>query len=425
MARLKLNPKNFIFNRLQSIAALLISYLIMCLGHGLLNTVLGLRAKTEGYSDIVVGLMTSSYFLGFIFGAKLCEGLITKVGHIRTFAIFATLASAVTLFLAMYVNPISWVVARLVYGAALAALYMVMESWLNLITKNEERGQILSFYMITNYVSIALSQFLINAAEPTNFLLFALASIFLSISLIPVSASRSPQPQHVESEHFPLKKLIETSKLSVVGVFSTGAVLGGFWGIRAFYLSQIGMSNDQVAWFIAAYFIGSLILQWPLGFISDKVGRRKMIVGISACLVAVLFLLYVVEYNGTSSIFYAYLVMSFFFGGLGNTMHSMFIALANDFLKPSQVVKATGGLISVHATGAIIGPLIAAAMMTYIGGQSLMLFFMISVALVLFFAVYQVFNGRKIPKETREDFVPLPRMNTILSKLDPRYKKKE
>ncbi len=420
MARLRLSNRNYIFSRLQSVAALLLSFGVMCLGHGLLNTVIGIRATAEGYSDLTVSLMGSAYFLGFVLCSHFCEGLLNRVGHIRTFAIFATMASGLSLLLALYVNPVMWIITRFFYGAALASLYMVMESWLNLITKNEERGQILSFYMITNYVSIALSQMLIYVAEPSSFTLFAVASIFLSFSLIPVSASRSPQPSVIKSENFSLKRLFKTSQLAVAGVFCTGAISGSFWGIGAFYLSSIGLSKAAVASFFAVMYIGSLIMQWPLGFMSDKLGRRKMIVGLSIASAIVSFVLYITPYGEDTAVYATYMACAFLFGGVNNTLHSLFLALANDFLKPEQVVKASGGLISVHGAGAIFGPIAATAVIYFAGRQGLMLFCaMVAMTLVLI-ATYRVFTGRKIPKATRDVFVPMFRAGRGITKLDPR-----
>jgi len=417
---MKINKNNYILTRLQSVAALLLSFCILCLGHGLLNTVIGLRATVESYSDITMGLMTSAYFAGFLVGTKICADMITKVGHIRAFSVFATVASALALVMAMYVNPYVWVLTRFFYGAALAALFMIMESWLNLITKNEERGQILSFYMITNYIGMAGSQALIYVAEPADFVLFAAASIFLSIALVPLAASQSPQPTLMNPEAFSLKELIKTSPLAAVGCFATGAMLGGFWGMGAYYLSNVGMNNGQVALFIAFLYVGSFTLQYPLGYISDKIGRRKTIVALCALSALVSAALFIVPYEDNFTTMMMYLGMSFFFGGLNNTLYSLFLALANDFLKPGQVVKASAGFLSVHALGAIIGPLMATVMMIKLGDAGLMLFCALVALCVLVFALRQVFYGRKILKNMRQDFVAIPRTGLNTGALDPR-----
>ena len=407
--RLKLNPHHHIFNRLQSIAALLISFCVMCIGHSLLNTVVGLRAAAESYSDLTIALMTSAYFMGFIVGTMLCAALINHVGHIRTFGIFASAASAVTLGLVIHVHPATWFFARLIYGACIAALYMVMESWLNMICKNEERGQILSFYMITNYVGMAASQALIYFASPTSFTLFAVASIFLSAALIPLSASQTPQPFEIKGETFSLKKAFYTSQLATIGSFSSGFVLGSFWGFGAVFLTKIGMTNTQVAMFIGLFYLGALFMQWPVGYMSDRLGRRKMIASIEVIAAVVALFMFLARFDGSSGMVVAYMISAFIFGGVNNTLHSLFIALMNDFLKPEQAVRASGTLLNVHAIGAIIGPIIATPLIAMTSDNGLMLFCALTSMSVFGFAVYQIFNGRKIPKATTGEFVAVPR----------------
>ena len=413
-------PKNHILNRLQSIMALLASAGIMCVGHGLLNTVIGLRANAENYSDLTIGLMTSSYFLGFVGGTYLCGRLIPVVGHIRCFAVFASLASAITLLLVLNVTPATWIVSRLIYGACAAALYMIMESWLNLISKNEERGQILSFYMITIYIGLAASQGFISLASPSSYMLFAVASILLSFSLVPVAASRMPQPKMAENENFTLKQLIKTSNLATAGVFTTGLINGSFWGLAPIYLSNIGMSDSRVGWFIGFQYIGGLILQYPIGYMSDKMPRRTVISFTLLVSTLVSVYLFMLPYDGTTYLFVLFMAGAFFFGGINSTVHSLFLAHANDFLKASQVVKASGGLLNVHAVGAMLGPLIATVFIRYFDDPGLVLFTAITAFIAFFFSIFRLINGRKIPKATKAWFVPMPRAGATVAKLDPR-----
>lgn len=413
-------PKNHMLTRLQSIMALLASAGIMCVGHGLLNTVIGLRANLENYSEFTIGLMTSSYFLGFIGGTYLCGKLIPKVGHIRCFSVFASLASAITLLLVLNVNPTTWVLSRLVYGACVAALYMIMESWLNLIAKNEERGQILSFYMITIYIGLAVSQGFISLASPSSYMLFAVASILLSFSLVPVAASRMPQPKAMDNENFSLKQLIQTSNLATAGVFATGLINGSFWGLAPIYLSNIGMTDSRVGWFIAFQYIGGLILQWPIGYMSDRVPRRMIISSMLLISTLVSLYLYLLPYDGTSYLFGLFIAGAFFFGGINSTVHSLFLAHANDFLKSSQVVKASGGLLNVHAVGAMLGPLFATFFVKYFDDPGLVLFTAIVAFVSFFFSIFRLIKGRRIPKATKAWFVPIPRAGATVAKLDPR-----
>ena len=415
-----LTDKNYLFGRLLTIGALLVSAGILSFGHGLLNTVVGLRANVEGFSDFTIGIMTSAYFLGFIIGTYFCGILVPRVGHIRCFSVFASLASAVTLILIIHVGPLTWIGARLAYGGCLAALYMVMESWLNLVAENKERGQILSFYMLTIYIGIAGSQGMISLAPPESFTLFAVGSVLLSLALIPVAGSRMPQPRKIKTDNFSLIELAKTSRLATAGVFTTGMINGAFWGLAPIYLSDIGMDNAQVGWFIAFQYIGGLVLQWPIGYMSDRMDRRGIIVVLLLLSSAVSFYLYSMEFSSEFSAFALFMAGAFFFGGINSTLHSIFIAHANDFLKASQVVKASGGLLAIHAVGAIIGPLLATVAVAKVGASGLPFFTSIVAGVVFFFSVYRMMVGKTAPKHTHTWFVPIPRAGMLVPKLDPR-----
>ena len=294
-----------------------------------------------------------------------------------------------------------------------------MESWLNLVSENKERGQILSFYMITVYLGIAASQGAIGFAAPSEFTLFALASVLLSIALIPVAASRTVQPRQKRGENFSLKELVKTSRLATAGVFTTGMINGSFWGLVPIYLSNIGMADGTVGWFIAFQFIGGLVLQYPIGFLSDKTDRRIIIVTLMLLSSAVSFYLYSMSYDGTTLAFGMFMAGAFFFGGINSTVHSLFIAHANDFLKPSQVVKASGGLLNVHALGAIVGPLVATIFISQMGYGGLPFYTAVVAGIVFVFSTYRAMVGRAAPEGTQSDFVPIPRAGMWVASLVP------
>lgn len=408
------------FSTIYSVSALLISFSILCLGHGLNNTLLGMRATLEHYPEWVTGLMMSGYFLGFIFGTNLCARLIPIIGQIRTFAAFASIASSISLLHALFVNEVTWILLRIVYGICIAGLYMVIEIWLNVLSDKKNRGSILSVYMTINFLSLALGQIFVFTAEPSEFILFAVVSVLISISLVPLTISKTKQPENIISEHFSFKRLFIISPLATIGCISTGLTAGAFWGLGAVYFIQIGLPSSSVAMLIAATCIGGLICQWPIGYCSDRFGRRVTIatvlfLSIMVC-AQIIFLIQgkVVELNTML------ILLALFFGGFSYTLYSLFIALANDFLEPRFLVKASGGLLSFHAIGAIFGPILASLFMFYIGNNGLFIFIGLVNAVTFTLAVIRTIIGRKIPEATTESFVSMPRTGAVIIELDPR-----
>lgn len=395
--------------RFASIAALLISFTVLSLGQGLLSTLLGIRATIEEFSPLIIGLMTSGYYVGFMAGTVICAKLLAGVGHIRTFSVFASLSSAITLGFIMSIDELSWIALRAGYGVCLAALYMVLESWLNNFSTNENRGRILSIYMIINYIGIAFGQGFIFFSDPSSYALFTLVSILLSLALVPLSVSRrAEQPVVSDSESMKLRMLVRISPLATTGTFLTGLILGAFWGLGAVYLTQIGFNYKEIAALIAATYIGGLLLQWPIGMLSDMLNRRYVIA--LACAVSfVVCSAILILVGGNMKVGWQALVLAVLFGGTNYTLYSLFLSLANDFLEPEDILKASGTLLKLNALGSVCGPLLASIFMAWRGPSGLVLFFIIMSAATLLLSIARIARGPEIPEETSGSFTAVPR----------------
>ncbi len=404
---------------LQSVSALLVSFGVLCVGHGLNNTLLGVRAGIEGYPAWVLGVMTSGYFAGFVLGARLCARLLPGIGHIRAFSAFASLASAVSLFHLLFLDPVAWIVLRALYGICIAGLYVVIESWLSALSERRYRGRVLSVYMVINFLCLAAGQGLFFVGSADGFELFILVSVAISLALVPLTVSRSRQPELSGSEHFGIRRLFHASPLGAGGCLVVGMIGGSFWGLTALYLTRSGIEAGQVAVVTGVGFVGGLIFQWPLGMLSDRFDRRHTIAGAlgvaTLCAAAIALLMAAGNLH-----FYALCALMLVFGGCSYTLYSLFIALANDFLEPQHLVSASGDLITMHAIGAIIGPLLASAAMAVLGLHALFGYLSLVAAVLLALTIVNVLRGRRAPARTTGEFVSLPRTAATLLELDPR-----
>lgn len=406
-----------------SVFTLLLSFGILCLGHGLNNTLLGLRATLENYPEWITGLMMSGYFFGFIMGTSICNKLIPKVGHIRTFAAFASSASAISLVHAIFIHEITWILLRIMYGICIASLYMVIESWLNASSTKNNRGRILSAYMIVSFLFIGLGQILIYLAEPKKYILFSLVSILISFALVPLTLSKIKQPQLTKETSFGFIKLIKISPFATIGCSMTGLTIGAFWGLGAVYYSKIGLSPNDVAFVIFLTYLGGLFFQWPIGYLSDYLDRRKTIIFVLILLTLIsICTIFIVGNKIDGNLTYLY-ILSIFFGGFCHTLYSLFIAHANDFVTTEQTVKASGGLITLHALGAIMGPILAAILMEWLNNIGLFVFITIINIILVVFGIIRSKQGHIAPEETTETFVTIPNTGPTVIELDPRSDK--
>ena len=360
--------------------ALLLGMLFLQLGNGLQGTLLGVRGELEGFSTFEMSVVMSAYFLGFLGASKLVPDLIRRVGHVRVFAALASFISAILILYPLLVNPWVWTGGRVIIGFCFCGVYIAAESWLNNAATNENRGQLLSSYMVVQMAGIVAAQLLLLTGDPSGFELFVLISVLVSISFAPILLSITPTPAFETTKPMSIKELFSTSPLGCVGMFFLGGIFSAQFGMAPVFGTSADLSLLQISIFVAAFYIGAMVFQFPVGWLSDRMDRRILIVVTSA----IGFIAAVIAIFG-ENIFIILLGSAFFIGGMSNPLYSLLIAYTNDFLEPDDMASASGGLLFLNGLGAISGPLFTGYLMTEIGPIG---FFVILAALLGVLTVY-------------------------------------
>jgi MFS family permease len=340
--------------------AILLGIGFMMMANGLQGTLLGVRAGIEGFSTFTTGIMMSGYFIGVFVGSFVAPRLVKRVGHIRVFSALASLASISILFHGVYIDPWLWMAMRIVTGISFAGFYVVTESWLNDRASNETRGKVLSIYMVIITGSMGIGQFLLTLAKPDSIDLFILISVIISFGLIPILLTAKPAPSFETSSKMSIVDLYHASPLAVIGNCLTGMAHGTIFGLGAIYASQVLVDLSAISWFMACFLIGSLISLWPIGYLSDRIGRRGIMAALS--IISIVCCLLAIVTPKDSLTFYLVIVA---LGGAAMPMYSICIAYANDRLEPHQIVAASGSLIMVSGIGLMTGPIVIAFLMDY------------------------------------------------------------
>jgi len=335
------------------------------LGDGLQGTLLAVRADQEGFATTITGLVMSSFYIGFLLGSMMTPKITTRVGHIRVFAALAALASAAILIHAVFVQVPVWIALRFVSGFCFAGLYIVAESWLNDRATNETRGKLLSLYMVVSYLGVGAGQLLLNLAEPGEYLLFILTSVLISIAVVPLLLSAGSPPAFRESVNINLRELFFLSPLGIVSMFAVGLVTATFFALGPVYGQRIGLDIENISYFMAAAVAGTVILQGPVGALSDRFDRRIVLTVVT--LLAALAAVICVPLSQDSNL--ALLLSVGLFGGLAIPLYSICIAYTNDHLHPSQMIAASGALVLTSGLGAVLGPILIAIIMDRFGDQ--------------------------------------------------------
>lgn len=404
---------------LASIAALLMGALIMLLGSSLLGIALPLRMSAAGFSTEVTGVVMGAYFAGLLAGSIYGKRVIGEVGHIRAFAGFAAIMAAAALAYPMQVGAISWGLLRFIGGFCVAGVFAAIESWLNERSSNETRGRVLSVYMVSNYLGIMLGQFMINLWDIGTAEVFMMASLLTSLSLVPVVLTRVAVPDFSQIKPLSLSALYRASPLAVVGSLASGTALGGYYGLGAIFAEQIGFSIFEVSLFMGSVILGGLLLQWPIGRISDRYDRRSVLLVIlllvvASCGAGLVILLLMAE------AFPLLLGVGLLLGGTMMCIYPIAVSQAYDHLTADRYVGASSGLLLAYSVGATAGPVLCGIVMAHLGPQAFFGFIITVALLLIAFVLYRLRVREAVPPEERETFVPLPRMSPVVAELDPR-----
>lgn len=385
---------------LGSVWALLLGTLLIMLGNGMQFTLIGLRGDIEGFSAGTLAIITSGYYIGFLSGARVTPILIRRVGHVRVFAALGSFMSAGLIALPLAAEPWAWTPLRLVIGFCMAGVYVSAESWLNHAATNESRGKILSAYMIAQTIGIIGAQWLLTLGDAATSVLFIVASILVSISFAPILLSVTPTPAVTVTQPMSLKRLFKAAPLGTAGTFFLGSIYATQSGMAAVFGTQIGMSAPQIALFVAMLFAGALFLQFPIGWLSDIMDRRKLIFG-SALLGAVGCALGLVSEMRSELL----LVAAFVAGGVTTPLYSLFLAYTNDDLSPDEMPAASGGLVFIFGVGAIGGPLLCGWAMQLIGPNGFWLVLTVTFAMIAAYALYRMTQRASTPVEETEAYL--------------------
>ena len=417
------------------LTALLLAVAILFFGNGILGVLLPVRATLEAFATTSIGLIAAAYSVGFMVGCLSMPYIVRRVGHIRAFAVCAAIAASGVLVMPLAVHPAVWIPLRALSGVCFAGLFMVIESWLNERATRVNRGQILATYMVINLSAVTAGQMVLPLAAPTGFALFAVTAIAITLALVPVGLTTSSAPQPLRQVRLRLGRLYAMSPVGVVGGFFVGLANGAFGGLGAVFATQIGMSVTGVALFMSAALVGGALAQVPIGRLSDRVDRRKVIA--AACALAaiaggLLALLGDARQGGlllSADVALADLsplalvAVAALFGAAIYPQYSLCVAHTNDFVGREDFVEASSGLLLTWAIGASIGPVVAAFAMDGLGVGGLFLYTAVAHASFAAFTVYRIGQRAPVPPEERAPYVAAgrpSRTTPVAVDLDPR-----
>jgi MFS family permease len=400
-----------------SLSALLLSIVLLVSGNAFLMTLLGVRLSMESVAPDVIGWILVCYSVGFVLGTLYVHRIISRVGHIRTFAAFAAMAAACSLLYPMAVSEPFWALLRALSGFSAASVLVVIESWFSSRATNANRGTLFAVYQIVFYSSVAGGQLLINVGEPASFIPFSLAAVLLTLALIPLALTRMQAPEVGVIERLSFFTLARESFTGVAGALICGVLIGAFYALGPVYATMVGLEVSRVSTFMASAIVAAMIVAWPLGWLCDRLDRRRVMSWVSmiAAVAAAL-----VVFFGADRLWLLTALVAVF-TGLSATLYPIAVAITNDRMESNRIVAASATLLLSYGVGSVIGPVVMAQMVSVMGPEGLFIGSAGFLALLALATRYRIASTRDVPVAEQEHFVPaMPESSAALAEIDPR-----
>jgi len=383
---------------------LFIGMILLMISNGLLSTILTIRAQEIGFSETVIGLMQSGYPIGFIFSCFITPLLIAQSGHVRVFAALISIASTSALIHLITYDPYSWGAMRILSGFCFSGIYIVAESWLNSLSDNKNRGSLLSTYFVVQTAGYMVGQLMLGLSQPGDISLFIFVSVLLSIALVPILIAATTQPTNEEPQRVTVIELFHFSPMALIGGFATGIANGGLVFVTALYARSVGLSISATGYLLAISTLGGLLMQFPLGSLSDKIDRRLVIAGSAMVMLIVCTTMLLLPGAQTNNLtlFGGFLLI----GGFTLPIYSICMAHMNDHLKTSQMVAASSTLVLVFAAGMVLGPIVGSFALDNAGGDGMFMMYIVVAAVLAGTGIQRVLVSDKKVVDGR-DIVPI------------------
>ena len=396
--------------------ALFLGMGFIMMAYGFQGSLLGVRAVQEEFSLTSTGFMMSGYFVGYFIGAATIPNIISRVGHIRVFAAFASLASLVILVHSIFIHPFIWFILRVLTGISMVCIYTVAESWLNDRSSNKNRGSVLSVYMVILYGTMGIGMFLLNFSKPENYQPFILVSIITSVALIPILLTKKKPPTFKKIKAMSLNELYKVSPFGMVSSLFYGTIQSALFTLLAVYSASMNFTIFEISFVTFLLAVSGAISQFPIGKLSDLYDRRKVIVSttfgaaiFSICCIFSVGLMYLPEGHATTKNWFFLFLTLFSFCSL--PMFSLILAHTNDYIPKEKFVAAGAGLQFVFGLGAMSGPFLCSVFMNVVGENGFFVFLFFFHSIIGFFGIYRM-KVRASVENPDSQFVAMPQTIT-------------
>ena len=375
-------------------SSLYLATLFMLFANGLLTTFLALELDGRGVSDLLISGLTSAYYTGLVIGAKLGHKLIARVGHIRSYAASAGITAATVILIGLIDYIEFWLAARFIMGLMMMVQYMVIESWLNEQAEPTHRGLVFGIYMAVSSLGILLGQLALTMIDPIDIRILMLVSMFFSLCLVPLAVTRAIHPTPLKAAPLNIVYFIKSLPQVLLITLFAGMMVGSFYGLGPIFATRLGLDSQEAGFYMAIAIAASLVIQWPLGLLSDRMNRLILITIVASLLII---LAIIINLPWVTNLYIG--IASFFAIALQFTLYPLSVAIANDNIEDDKRVSLSAILLMLFGVGAAIGPLISGYLMEQFDARGLYIFTLIVAAAIVWLNLLKVTKRLKTDVE--------------------------
>ena len=405
--------------QLLPIFSILFGSTFLMIAGGMNGILLPLRGSLENFPTLSLALFGTGCAIGYIAGCIYTPRLVRRSGHIRTFSVMAAVCVISVLLTLLFIDPGMWIFLRGLTGFCFAGAAMIVESWLNERTENKYRGRVFGIYTMVNLGATTLGQLSVTVIETTGFALFVIAAIFYALSLVPTAISRAAAPKPLVESGLDLKILWRNSPIALVAAFLIGMSNSTFGTLGAVFGEGINLNVSTIAWMMSLSILAGAAFQIPVGYMSDKLDRRVVLIAIMA--IASVIDCYFIIATPTDPV--AILIAISIFGAMIYSAYPVIVAHACDHATPGAFIKISGGLLLMYGVGGVVGPLLAGAVMSTLPQQGMFVVTLTAHLMIIGYAALRIAQNMAVVGKQKSEFVGMApgRYSTPeTSTLDPR-----
>ena len=384
------------------ISALLLGSAFLLYAGGMNGLILPVRGSQEGFSAFSLGLLGTGWAIGYVLGCIMTPGLVGRVGHIRSFSVMASLAALAILASLLIITPWAWIPLRAISGFCFAGAAMIVESWLSERVDASSRGRVFGVYTMVNLMATTTGQLTLTLGETGGYTFFVIGAMFYSLALIPTAISSTATPKPLVKVRLDLGALWRNSPIAVYAVLMVGISNSAFGTLAAVYADQIGLSLTAIALFTSIPILAGALAQLPVGQMSDRMDRRKVLIGITIIGIVGDLAFIILQ----PELAWMNFVLVFVFGAAAYSMYPVIVAHANDHAEPDSYIQTSGGLLLVFGVGCIVGPLFAGFGMSAIGTSALFMTTIVVHILIVIYTLWRISRRAPVEQKHKVEFVP-------------------